>query len=178
MGLIENFLYIITIIIVFASAFSTEVFANVEFGACAPEKNTCKDCYLALKQELLKQDGNIYNLSKAFFPPDTNPPEFVKVTYKFVNGDTINQSQTWFWVEQSSYFLFPPNTFQFLSLFFGKPERYYSQNVSVILNANECLGVDKGHLTLLTQRVRNNHVFCMIYMCVHTFVVTHTVDRV
>ena len=146
------FLNIITII-VFASAFSTKAVAKVEFGVCAPEKNSCKDCYLALKQELLKKDENVYSLSRAFFPPDTNPPEFVKVTYIFTDGDTINDSQTWFWVEQSSYFLFPPNSFQFLSLFFGKPKTYYSQEVTVTLSASECFGVSVDYLTLLTQRV-------------------------
>ena len=112
------------------------VFANIEFGACAPEKNSCKDCYLALKQELLKQDGNVYNLSIAFFPPNTNPPEFVKVIYNFMARGIIIESQTWFWVQQSSYFLFPPNTFQFLSLFFGKPEEYIL--LTECLCHNEC----------------------------------------
>lgn len=134
---------------------NTPVFANIEFGACAPEKNTCNVCYRALQEQLLKQDENVYRLSKAFFPPNTNPPEFVKVIYNFMNKDKINESQTWFWVEQSSYFLFPPDTFQFLSLFFGKPKTYYSQVVTVTLNASECHGVNNSYMTLLTQRVRN-----------------------
>ena len=143
-------------VLLFASTNRLVVVANFTFGECLPGKQSCRDCYLALKEELLSRDDNVYKLSKTFFPPDTNPPEFVKVTYIFTNNDVlINSSETWYWVEQSSYFLFPPNSFQFLSLFFGKPEQYYAQEVAVTLSATECLGVDEEHMTLLTQRVRN-----------------------
>ena len=129
---------------------------NVSFGECIEGKQSCKDCYLALKQELLKRDDNVFKLSEVFFPPDTNPPEFVAITYVFKDNNGfghINDSQTWYWIEQSSYLLFPPDIFQYLSLFFGKPEEFYAQEVSVTLNA-ECIGADMKHMTLLTQRVR------------------------
>ena len=133
------------------------VFGNgtdVTFGGCLPGKESCRDCYLTLKKELLSKDDNVYNLSLTFFPPDTNPPEFVNITYFFVDNGVTRETQTWYWIEQSSYFLFPPNSFQFLSLFFGKPEQYYTQDVTVTLNASECSGVAKEHMILLTQRVR------------------------
>lgn len=152
-----------TIFLVFSLAVTQPVIAqsqleNVSFGECIEGKQSCKDCYLALKRELLKRDDNVFKLSEIFFPPDTNPPEFVAVTYVFRDGDGFghinqNASETWYWIEQSSYLLFPPDTFQYLSLFFGKPEEYYAKEVSVTLNA-DCIGADTKHMTLLTQRVR------------------------
>lgn len=129
---------------------------DVIFGDCVKDNHGCKDCYRALTQELLKRDDNVFKLSETFFPPDTNPPEFVAVTYCFKDeGDKgLNSTQTWYWVEQSSYFLFPPDSFQYLSLFFGKPEEFYAQEVSVTLNATNCFGVKPEYLKLLTQRVR------------------------
>ena len=163
---LPKFCAILTLFI-FAAIHPTSVCSqrqDVVFGDCVPGKQSCRDCYLTLKQELLKRDDNVFELSKAFFPPDTNPPEFVTITYHFKDDglDYTNESQTWYWIEQSSYFLFPPDTFQFLSLFFGKPEQYYAQEVSVILNATDCLGVETKYMTLLTQRVSLNLVFGMI----------------
>ena len=41
---------------------------NVTFGGeCDPNKTGCKDCYIVLKESLLKRDGNIRNLSETFF---------------------------------------------------------------------------------------------------------------
>ena len=127
---------------------------DIAFGGCVEGNKSCKDCYLALKQELLKRDDNVFQLSRTFFPPDTNPPEFVAVTYEYYDDlGLMNGSQTWYWIEQSSYLLFPPDTFQYVSLFFGKPEEYYAQEVSVTLAA-DCKEADEMHMTLLTQRVR------------------------
>ena len=153
MELKRIFTVITMTILIFANAYYTGVSATATFGGCVAGKESCRECYLTLKQELLKRDDNVFNLSRAFFPPETNPPEFVQVTYNFVDNGVTNETQTWYWVGQSSYFLFPPITFQFLSLFFGKPEGYYAQEVNVTLNATDCLGVDVYHMTLLTQRV-------------------------
>lgn len=74
------------------------------------------------------------------------------LTYHFKN-ESINEPATWFWTAQSSYFLHPLHTFQYLSLFFGKPEAFYIQQADVTLNATDCWEVDDTHLELLTQRV-------------------------
>ena len=74
------------------------------------------------------------------------------LTYHFKN-ESIDEPATWFWTAQSSYFLHPLHTFQYLSLFFGKPEAFYIQQADVTLNATDCWGVDDTHLELLTQRV-------------------------
>ena len=161
-------------VIIFASTILTGVHPQsqaIVFGDCVAERRSCRDCYLTLKQELLKRDDNVFDLSEAFFPPDTNPPEFVTITYNFKDDGTeyINESQIWYWVEQSSYFLFPPHTFQYLSLFFGKPEEFYAQEVSLILNATDCLGVQTKYMTLLTQRVsiKINNNYCSTFNSVY-----------
>ena len=126
--------------------------SNFVFGECSPGKDSSCDCYISLAQNLFQSDDNVFNLSKAFFPPDTNTPEFVVVRYHFQNASTDNV-KTWFWAASASYFIYPLATFQFLSLFFGKPEAYWTAEVDVVLNATECEGVRMQHLTMLTQRV-------------------------
>ena len=81
-----------------------------------------------------------------------NTPEFVVVRYHFEN-ESRHEEEVWFWGASASYFIYPLATFQFLSLFFGAPEAYWTGEVDVTLNATECLGAKKEHLIMLTQRV-------------------------
>ena len=126
--------------------------SNFVFGECSPRKDSCRDCYISLAQHLFQSDENVFNLSKAFFPPETNTPDFVVVRYHLQNA-TYNDTKTWFWGVSASYFMYPIATFQFLSLFFGKPQAFWATEVDVTLNATECEGAKNDHLTLLTQRV-------------------------
>ena len=139
-------IFLIPIVLLNVTSFNAE---DDSFGSCPTGKDSCSECYLALKKSLLGRDDNIYSLSRTFFPTQDQPPEFVTVTYRF--GDVSNQ--TWFWSEKSSYLLFPIKTFQYLSLGFGKLERYVTQEVTLILDA-ECNSTDLRTLELLTQRVR------------------------
>ena len=125
---------------------------NFIFGECSPGKDSCRDCYISLAQHLFQSDENVFNLSETFFPVDTNTPVFVVVRYHFRNA-SYERAQTWFWGASASYFQYPVTTFQFLSLFFGKPEEFWTSEVDITLNATECEGVKIEHLTLLTQRV-------------------------
>ena len=122
---------------------------DASFGACLPGKESCSECYLTLKQSLLGRDDNIQQLSNAFFPPRANIPEFVTVTYVFEN---TNDSQIWYWTHDSSYLFFQFTTFQYLSLFFGKPAELFSQELSLILD-EECITTPNITFRLLTQRV-------------------------
>lgn len=124
--------------------------ATSMYGGCLPNKTSCSVCYTALKQSLLSRDDNVQSLSQAFFPPEHNQPELVEVTYYF--GDNMNDSQVWFWTRDSSYLIFPPEEFQYLSLFFGKPAVFFTQKTILYLD-EECSGVDSEILRLLTQRV-------------------------
>ena len=121
---------------------------DVNFGACLPGNESCADCYLTLKKALLWRDDNILNLSRAFFPPKLNMPVFVTVTYKFENSDL--NSTVWYWTADSSYLFFQFTTFQYLSLFFGKPAHVYSQELTLTLNES-CAA--NPNFELLTQRV-------------------------
>ena len=125
---------------------------DFQYSKCSKGEDSCRDCYAELVRAVLGNDDNVFSLNKAFFPPRTNPAEFVAIRYHFKN-ETMNELATWFWTEQSSYFLHPLHTFQYLSLFFGKPEVFYTQEADVTLNATDCWGVDDSHLELLTQRV-------------------------
>ena len=126
---------------------------NITFGGCLPDKNNCSTCYTALKESLLKRDDNIQELSRKFYPPRANIPQVVNVTYHF--GDNSNNTQVWFWTQDSSYLFFPIETFQFMSLFFGKPAAFFTQKMSLHMD-EECFDVTHDILRLLTQRVSHS----------------------
>jgi hypothetical protein len=130
---------------------------DFEYSKCNEGKDSCRDCYAELVRAVFGNDDNVFSLNKAFFPTRTNPAEFIVITYRFKN-ESMDKSVVWFWTAQSSYLLHPLHTFQFLSLFFGKPEAFYTQEADVTLNATDCSGVDDTHLELLTQRVSILHV--------------------
>ena len=123
--------------------------ADVSFGDCLPGKETCSECYLTLKKALLGRDDNIQRLSNAFFPLRANIPEFVTVTYVFKN---TNEPQIWYWTHDSSYLFFQFTTFQYLSLFFGKPADLFSQKLTLMLD-QDCAATPNVTFRLLTQRV-------------------------
>ena len=124
--------------------------SEAEFGICHPENQTCTECYHKLKESLLRTDKNIRSLSTTFFPPKDNMPEFVIVTYCF--DEVCNKTKRWYWTHDSSYLFFPMQTFQYLSLFFGKPATYFSRSVTLNLDL-ECYNATHELLNLLTQRV-------------------------
>ena len=120
--------------------------------------STC-ETFKDLQDSLISNETNKIALSITFFPLEDNPPEFVKVTYNF--GEGI-ESQVWYWSSRSSHFLHPFEVFQFLSLFFNKPEPYYTGSLTISLRP-ECADAgllpdtkqhkDRSKLQLLTQRV-------------------------
>ena len=96
------------------------------FSECQANKDSCQDCYIVLVKSLLGNDGNVYNLSRAFFPPIVDPPDSVIVNYRFLN-DTVDETDAWFWATVTSgvYFLHPMLIFPFISLLFGKYRAIY-----------------------------------------------------
>ena len=120
-------------------------------GGCEPGKENCTECYLTLVKSLLGNGANMLNLMTVFTPPNLNPPEHVIVNYLF---DGYDVTVTWFWATSFGYFLYQPAHFQFMSLFFGKPEHLHEQRVEVTLPA-DCYGVEDEFMLLLTQRVRS-----------------------
>ena len=124
---------------------------NFTFGDCEPGKESCKECYLTLVKSLFKNGTNVLNLMNVFSPPTLNPPEHVIVTYLFHNHSRLD-NKTWFWATSFGYFLYQPAHFQFMSLFFGKPEHLHERRVNVTLPA-DCYGVKDEFLQFLTHRV-------------------------
>ena len=123
---------------------------------CGSQSRSCL-CYCKLEESLLATDENTFELTRKFFPPEENPPEFVTVLYHFndTNGRGMFGPHKWYWSAQTSYFLHPFEVFQFSSLFFGKPEPYYTQSLTITLKA-ECedlISEDFTKIELLTQRV-------------------------
>ena len=152
MASIQNIIIILAFVSLTLTFANGSSIPNFVFGKCQVGRDTCRDCYISLAQSLFQSDENVFNLSQAFFPPDTNTPEFVVVRYHFEN-ESRHEEKVWFWGASASYFIYPLSTFQFLSLFFGKPEAYWTGEVDVTLNATECLGAKEEHLIMLTQRV-------------------------
>ena len=121
--------------------------------------NNCKErcssclCYCELENSLLATEDNADQLTRAFFPPEGNSPEFVTITYNF---NSTTDPQTWYWSAQTSHFLHPFEIFQFLSLLFSKPEPYYTGVMTIDLKV-ECTDLTSDEsfntLQLFTQRV-------------------------
>ena len=123
------------------------------FGACQPGKESCRDCYNALAKSLLDNDENVFNLSTAFTAGDLDDPSLVIVNYWFQFNEEPSRVETWLWANTQTYFLLPLGMFQFISLFFGNPKRFYEKSVNFILNGTECYGAQSTHMHLLTKRV-------------------------
>ena len=112
-------------------------------------------CYIyrALATELLKDDGNFYNLQNVFFPPNGGTPVFVTVNYHFSGDDnkTISSNTTYFWSSSVYFFFHPMRIFQFTSLFLSDPSLRYDE-VDFYLPANYS-SANSNCMVLLTQRV-------------------------
>ena len=117
-------------------------------GQC-DEGSNCSECYQALVKSLMSKDKNLFNLSKAFFPTNSDDrPQFVTITYHFKN---INDTRVWYWSQKGSFFVYPLQTFEYLSLFFGKASTFFVESVTVTLD-QECLYAEH-FMEHLTQRV-------------------------
>jgi hypothetical protein len=100
----------------------------------------------------MSKDQNLFNLSKSFFPTNSNNrPEFVIITYVFKG---TNETRVWYWSEKGSYLVYPLQTFEYLSLFFGKAAAFFTGTATVTLD-EECLPTDGNNdfMQHLTQRV-------------------------
>ena len=118
-------------------------------GRC-DEGHSCSECYRTLVKSLLSKDQNLFNLSKAFFPTNSDDrPQFVIVTYRFKQS---NETKTWYWSEKGSFFVYPLQTFEYLSLFFGKASAFFAGSVTVTLDQN-CVNAEEDFMQHLTQRV-------------------------
>ena len=149
---ISRVAFLILISILSNNTATTVIAYDFFFGRCEPGKESCRDCYVALVMSLFESDGNMFNLSQAFFPPTIDAPDSVIVEYHFKN-ETMHSAEHWFWATSGLYFFYPMKILQFTSLFFGKPTPLYERKVVVTLNASHCYGVSLDYMIMLTQRV-------------------------
>ena len=139
-------------------------------GQC-DEGSNCTDCYQMLVISLLSKDQNLFNLSKAFFPTNSDDrPQFVTITYRF--KDT-NETKVWYWSEKGSFFVYPLQTFEYLSLFFGKASAFFSGSVTVTLD-QDCLHAEH-FMQHLTQRVSKNKIINLLLLLCICLVLTYWV---
>ena len=73
---------LLQILMFFVAVLQVTSGANFGFGGCKAGRESCQECYQALVESLLGSNQNTVNryLSIAFYPPHTNPAEFVSVT--------------------------------------------------------------------------------------------------
>lgn len=144
---------------------------------------TCSTCYRSLESALLDNDGNMFNMTRAFYPPYLTSleggdrsfgkePAYATIIYWFEHPIDIesNDSQTafdndqsiWFWGESEFYLLQPIRVFQWSSLFFGKTW-FHSVRIHLTLPTT-CINASNDFLELLTHRV------CMcLHICIWFF---------
>ena len=144
---------VLILLIIFGSACmhicKCSLMLDEAIGQCDEGKN-CSECYQMLVKSLLLKDKNLFNLSKTFFPTNSDDrPQFVTITYRY--KDT-NETKTWYWSQKGSYFVYPLQTFEYLSLFFGKASAFFAGGVIVTLD-QECINAEEEFMQHLTQRV-------------------------
>lgn len=136
---------------------SLSLLALVLFVNLCCEAQECD--FIHLRTALVDNHENYYQLSRTFFPPVNNPPQFVEVTYNFTE---TSETQTWYWSDSISNFIHPPEVMQYMSLFFTKPHYFFSGSVQLVLppviidgntvSISEC-AKNLERMQLLTQRV-------------------------
>ncbi len=118
---------------------------------CLPDE-TCSQCYSTLVEQITKNDSNMFQVQKTFFPPDRAPPVFVIVTYNYINeyGGIVN-STLWYWSTSTFYLYHPIHVFQFTSLLFSDISQ---ERAKVTLKLPwDCINATSDYTQLLTQRV-------------------------
>ena len=118
--------------------------------AYPPSKPFLQPCN-ALITSLVNNRDNLHALSEALYPPVNDNPEFMTVNYNFT--DVYNSEETWYWSAVISHFIHPYEVFQYLSLFFAKPRKFYVGDVQI-----KFIGTDP----LVTECANDNHVMQLV----------------
>ena len=107
--------------------------SGTNFSDCATKLST-------LELALYETGDNLFEITQAFFPPSTRTSRYIRVTYKFLEDDNINEDQdcnvTYIWAVGGFLFFQPPTLFEYNSLFFNYPNNNLT-DVPVVLPA-EC----------------------------------------
>lgn len=147
---------IIFSLILFAAIFIASCYSGDADVNITCEVEECRKCYKLLVENLLKSDGNHYNITRIFFPPSKAPPVSVIVYYDFKDENGVinpSKQQLWFWTTSTYYHFQPLTVLQYQSLFFTDPEFRQHDRLYLTLD-DECANTTDDYMQLLTQRVR------------------------
>lgn len=147
-------LFVITILAALSHTSSCILESNAYVEVECVDGDRCDECYIELVKSMMRNDQNLYNLSRTFFLPIEESPVFVLVQYQFASNDSTSADpKIWFWTAETKYLLHPLKGFQYFSLFFGN---FQSGVGSVYLTLPlDCYNASDEFYQLLTQRVRN-----------------------
>jgi len=84
----------------------------------ADAQDTYADCltnFTTLEKALLDSSDNIFKLTTTYYHPDTEPPLYVNVHYKF---DNSSSDAHYIWSAATLYFIVPPPALPYLSQFY------------------------------------------------------------
>lgn len=143
----------------------------------AAEANNCSTLS-GLLGHLYNTDNNLFHLNRVFYPPRTQPPSFLHVTYLFKSSeeDTKNCSVKYIWAEGGFLLIQPPSIFQLTSLLFSEDKGRESsielilpsvckelvQNKSSDDGNCTCSGGETGLLDVMTQQVRMYWLYTVV----------------
>ncbi|CAI8006202.1 hypothetical protein GBAR_LOCUS4599 [Geodia barretti] len=137
--------------------------AILPLSRCEIEYESCTSDYEVLEKVIVNTPQNIFLLKTTFFPPHTDNPLYVTVTYNF---STI--SVDYIWSTAFLYLTVHPRIISFLSLFFSYIEANRVVGLELQLPeecsdlANNTKSDTTNFLFLLTHRVRNNNLHTML----------------
>ena len=137
--------------------------AILPLSRCEIEYESCTSDYEVLEKVIVNTPQNIFLLKTTFFPPHTDNPLYVTVTYNF---STI--SVDYIWSTAFLYLTVHPRIIGFLSLFFSYIEANRVVGLELQLPeecsdlANNTKSDTTNFLFLLTHRVRNNNLHTML----------------
>ena len=176
------FLFVLMLILQFSISFPAVA------GDCYDEPpnnkscDNCATCYQTLANALLNSGDNKYQLGRAFFPEDADPPVVVKAVYVMKNVQDsqceqplddntsctcadanttptcadANTTNTWYWLAGEMYIYQAMEIFSYRSLFFSPPK--WRQECVVLCLPEPCLPMNDSSTSeeffkFLTQRV-------------------------
>lgn len=156
---------------------------------CKDDGERCDQCFQTLANYLVNTSDNKYYLRRVFYPLNKTAPVFVTVTYRYMDRDTSNisntstqcidditfnisnTSKTWYWAAGVFYFFQPLQVFHYTSLFFGDTE-FRRDKLNITLPA-ECVTAPEEFMTDLTEMVSTINM----KVCMYNFKMNHASQK-
>ena len=154
------------------------VCAFVTSSASDDNFTDCTRSLAILEKALYAGSSNVFELHKAFVPPNSRPSRFTKVNYTFLNKEGVadNCSVTYIWAIGAFLFIQPPSLFRLTSLNFNYPNNnlpplnltlpYECRALVNVSGSCSCDGNNHALLNVLTQQVCT-HLKFNCHACIH-----------